>query len=110
MGSRGDRRLFCSHGSPPSNPRLPIADCRLPRSALSLRHRDGHPIELVADADLAGEARGRPDVEGEVEHVLLHRLGLTHDLLERFVDIDVAGGAGAGAAAFGLDAGYTVAD
>src|SRR6202040_4186324 len=90
--------------------RLPTADWPCPMSALPLRHRHGQPVELVADADLAGEPRGRTDVIGEIEHVLLHRLGLTDDFLERLVDIDMASGAGAGTAAFGLDAGNAVAN
>ena len=37
--------------------------------------RDGQAIELVANTDLAGEAGIRLHLEGEVEHVLLHRFG-----------------------------------
>ena len=71
---------------------------------------DDEAVELGADPDLAGQARGRPDVGGEVEHVLLHRRGRADHVLPFLVDIDVAGGAGAGAAAFGDDAGHVVAD
>src|SRR5579872_5437396 len=74
-------------------------------SLLNGRRRDGEAVERGRHLDLAGEARGGPDLEGEVEHVLLHLRGLAHDLAPFVGDIDVAGRAGAGAAAFGLDAG-----
>jgi hypothetical protein len=61
-------------------------------------------VELVADLDLAGEPRIGFHVEAEIQHVLLHRRRRADDLGPGFVDIDVAGGAGAGPAAFRLDA------
>src|SRR6187399_2528232 len=113
----GSRLKADSLLAPAKRTTSPTFDCRLPTassgrgcSALPLRDGDGQPVELVADPDLAGQPRGRPDLEGEVEHVLFHRLGLADDLLVGLVDIDVAGGTSAGTAAFGLDAGDTVAD
>src|SRR5208337_1660416 len=68
------------------------------------RRRHDEAVELLADLDLAGEPRIRPHLEGEVEHVLFHLRGLADLLRPLRRDIDVAGGAGAGAAAFGFDA------
>src|SRR5437667_12639256 len=67
-------------------------------------------LELLAHLDLAGESRVRLNVEGEIEHVLLHRRGLAGLLLPSLVDVDVTGRARAGAAAFGLDLRHTVLD
>ena len=52
----------------------------------------------------------RLHVVTEIEHVLLHRRRLAHRGAPRLVDMDMAGGAGAGAAAFRLDAGNAVLD
>src|SRR5262245_48875594 len=71
---------------------------------LALRRRHLEPVEIVADLDLAGEARVLLHVLGEVEHGLLHRRRLADLGGERLVDIDMAGGARAGAAAIGVDA------
>src|SRR5208337_4130327 len=73
--------------------------------ALSLfgGRRDDEAVQRLADLDLAGEPRIRPDLEGEVEHVLLHLRGLADDFSPVFRDIDVAGRAGAGAAALGFN-------
>ncbi|CCE07845.1 hypothetical protein BRAS3843_2460031 [Bradyrhizobium sp. STM 3843] len=79
-------------------------------SGLTLRSRDDQTIELVGHLDLARQARVRPHVIAEVQHVLFHRRRRPDLLAPGFVDIDMAGGAGAGAAAFGLDAGDGVAD
>src|ERR1700744_5586442 len=79
-------------------------------SGLTLGRRDAEAVELVGHLDLARQARVRPHVEAEVEHVLFHRRGRTDLLLPGFVDIDMAGRAGAGAAALGLDARNGVAD
>ena len=67
-------------------------------------------VELVGHLDLAGQPRVRLHVVAEVEHVLLHRRRPADLLAPRLVDIDVAGRAGAGAAALGLDAGHVVLD
>src|SRR5579863_5420190 len=79
-------------------------------SALLGRGRHHEPVEIGRDLDLAGQSRSRPHFEGEVEHVLLHLRGLADDSGPGVVDIDMAGRAGAGAAAFGLDAGDGVAN
>src|SRR5262245_23293696 len=67
-------------------------------------------VELGRHLHLAGQARVRLHVVAEVEHVLLHRRRLAHRRTPRLVDMHVAGGAGAGAAAFRLDAGNAVLD
>src|SRR5271165_7162345 len=67
--------------------------------------RDDEAVQRLADLDLAGEPRVRSDLKGEVEHVLLHLRGFAGRFCPLFRDIDVAGRAGAGAAALGLDAG-----
>src|SRR4051794_37138320 len=79
-------------------------------SALPLGDADHQAVERVGDLDLARQPRVRSDVKGEVEHVLLHRLGFADGLCPRLVDVDVAGGAGAGSAAFRLDARHGTAD
>src|SRR4029077_13917030 len=72
-------------------------------SALLRRRRDDEPVEGVGNLDLAGEPGIGPDLEGEVEHVLLH-LGGRPDRRSPFLrDINMAGRAGAGPAAFRLD-------
>src|SRR5438477_840886 len=82
----------------------------MPASALPLRRRHDKAVERVGHLDLAGQPRVRPHVEGKIQHVLFHRRGLAGLLPPRLVDIDVAGRARAGAAAFGLDAGHAVLD
>src|SRR5215813_210109 len=67
-------------------------------------------VELRRHLDLAGQARVRLHVVAEVEHVLLHRRRLAHRLAPCCIDMHVAGGTGAGAAAFRLDAGNAVLD
>ena len=71
---------------------------------------DHEAVEFVGDLDLARQPRIRPHVEAEIQHVLFHRRRRADLLAPGFIDIDVAGRAGAGAAAFGLDAGNGVAD
>src|ERR1700683_2332953 len=73
-------------------------------SALLAGGRHRQAVEGRRHLDLAGQARGRPHLEGEIEHVFLHLRGLADDLAPFGRDIDMAGGAGAGAAAFGVDA------
>src|SRR5215510_13025934 len=79
-------------------------------SRLPLRHAHHQAVELFGHLDLAREPRARPHVVAEVEHVLLHRRGTARALAPGIVDIDMAGRAGAGAAALGLDAGHVVLD
>src|SRR6476646_11915598 len=62
-------------------------------------------VKLLAHLDLARQPRIRPHVVAEIEHVFFHRRGIAGLGAPGFVDIDMAGGAGTGAAAFGLDAG-----
>src|SRR6185295_12928277 len=74
------------------------------RGGLSLPLGDAHheAVERVRHLDLAGEARIRPHVVAEVQHVLFHRRRPADLLAPFLLDVDVTGGAGAGAAAFGL--------
>src|SRR5262249_46094947 len=67
-------------------------------------------VELRRHLDLAGQARVRLHVVAEVEHVLLHRRRLAHRLAPCCIDMHVAGGTGASAAAFRPDAGKAVLD
>src|SRR6516225_1918022 len=77
-------------------------------SGLALRRAHHEPVERGRDLDLARQPRIRAHVETEIQHVLLHWRRLSGLLAPRFVDIDVAGRAGAGTSAFGLDAGNAV--
>src|SRR6185437_2746847 len=74
------------------------------RLRLALGCGDDEPVEFIADLDLARQPRIGPHVETEIEHVLLHRRGRADLLAPGFVDIDMAGCARAGTAAFRLDA------
>src|SRR3990172_7117048 len=65
-------------------------------SELLLGNADHEAIERLGHLDLTGEPARRPDVEGEIEHVLLHLLRRTRRFAPRVIHIDVAGGAGAG--------------
>src|SRR5438874_4572468 len=75
------------------------------KSGLGLRQIDDQPLHLRRYDELAGEAAvGPPRAGGAFEHrvlVGLHRGGLRQLV---FADIDMAGGAHAGAAALGDDA------
>src|SRR5215813_8661470 len=81
-------------------------------SVLALRHADDETIKLLAHRDLAREARIVLRLGGKAQHARLlrsrHR-GAGFVEPSR-VDIDVAGGAGAFAAAIGINAGHVVAD
>src|SRR5690606_11014838 len=79
-------------------------------SVVALRQADDQAAEVVADADLAGQTAVRLDVVGEVEHRLLHGRGAAGLGGEGLVHIDVAGGAGGGAAAVCAEARHIVAD
>src|SRR5262245_58315408 len=58
-------------------------------------------VELGRHLDLARQARVRLHVVAEIEHVLLHRRRFAHRRAPRFVDMHMAGGAGASAAEIG---------
>src|SRR5262249_28720630 len=79
-------------------------------SALFFRHPQHQAVECVADLDLARQAAGLVDVVGVVEHGDFGRRARTGPLEPGGVDMDVAGGARTGAAAFGDDARDIVAD
>src|SRR3712207_1266900 len=79
-------------------------------SKLLLRYLDPKPIELGANLDLTGQAARVAHVEGEIEHVLFHLAARARLLAPFGLDIDMAGRAGAGAAAVGVDAGHHVLD
>src|SRR5215212_5074373 len=83
---------------------------RLRASPLPRGGFDHEPVEVRANPDLAGEARIGPDVEGEVQHVLLHGPRLPGRLAPLLRDVDVAGRAGASPPALGLDARDPVTD
>src|SRR5580692_737176 len=78
--------------------------------SLPLRRSHGQPVEFLAHFDLARQPRARLHLVGEIEHVLFHGRRLADLLAPGVVDIDVTGRAGAGAAAFRLDAGHAVVD
>src|SRR5262245_31655991 len=87
-----------------------LRNFKSPTLGLPLGCAHHQAVELGRHLDLAGQARVRLHIVAEVEHVLLHRRGLAHRRTPRLVDMHVAGGAGAGAAAFRLDAGNAVLD
>ena len=76
-----------------------------PTSRLPCRNVDHQPVEIAIHLDLARQAGSRPGIGGEIQHVLFHRLGFASGRHPGFIDVDMAGGAGASAAALGLDAG-----
>src|SRR3569833_2798495 len=79
-------------------------------SVLLFGHAHDQAVERVGDLALAAEAGIGLHVLGKVEHRLLHGRGLAGLLAPGFVDIDVAGGAGAGPAAIGVYARHVVLD
>jgi len=81
-------------------------------SVLALRHADDQSVELLAHRNLARQARIEFGLSGKAQHTRLLRPGhRIPGLVEpRRIDIDVAGGAGALAAAIGVDAGHVVVD
>ena len=82
------------------------------RAALRLLVRCAHhkPIELFGDFDLTRQPRIRANIIPEVEHVLFHWRWTADLLAPSLIDIDVASGAGTGAAAFSLNTRDIVAD
>src|SRR6266851_210136 len=79
---------------------------------LPFRHAHDQPVERLADLDLAGEAGIGFGGCGKAQHARLLRAGHRQPgLVEPVrVDIDVAGGTGAFAAAIGVDARDVVVD
>src|SRR5262245_14755463 len=71
---------------------------------LFLGHPHPEPVERIGHFDLAGQPALLAHVEGEVEHVLFHRISRAGLFEPVRLDIDMTGGAGAGAAAIGVDA------
>ena len=71
------------------------------QQALSLTFRNLHDetIQIVRNADLAGQTRVRTYIIGEIQHVLFHCFGLAGRGGPLFIHIDMACGAGAGTAA-----------
>jgi hypothetical protein len=80
------------------------------RSALMLRDAHDKPVEILADAELAAQTAGGADFIGKVQHVLFHLRRLTRHCPPVFIHINMAGGAGARAPAFGDDAGHIMLD
>src|SRR5690348_237788 len=81
-------------------------------SMLPFRHADDQPVERVGDLDLAGEARVRFGQRGETQHALFLRAGRRGARHREpcLLDIDMAGRAGALAAAIGVNTGDVVVD
>src|SRR5262245_29092019 len=80
------------------------------RSELLLGDLHRQPVKSVGDLDLAGQAAVVANVEGEVQHVLFHLVAGADPFPPFGLDIDMTGGAGAGAAAVGIDARHHVLD
>ena len=72
---------------------------------LVFRHTDNKAVERIRDPDLAGQARTRLKLRGEIEHQFLHGGGAAGLVGPGVVDPDMASGAGAGPAAIRIDAG-----
>ena len=77
---------------------------------LACRRGDHEAVEIFAHLDLAGKSRIRLNFKRKVEHVFFHRRWLAHLFAPSLIDIDVAGRARAGAAAFRLDLRHPVVD
>lgn len=79
---------------------IKIAGLQVPRHGGQL---DDQAVEVLGHLDLAAEAARLGETKSKVEHVVFVVLGLGHLVVEAFVgDDDVAGRAGAGAAAGAL--------
>src|SRR3990172_703754 len=80
-----------------------IASWDMGGSELFVGNADHEAIEPLGHLDLTGEPARRPDVESEIEHVLLHLLRAPRRFAPRIIHIDVAGRASASTATFGGD-------
>src|SRR3974377_1060208 len=76
---------------------------------LLLRRAHDQAVELFRHLDLTRQARILPHVVTEIEHVLFHRRWLARLLAPGLIHVAMTCRAGAGAAAFRLDAGNVVA-
>lgn len=91
--------LFLSSLSHPLPPLIlpKITRLQIPRHA---RQSDLQPVQLGTHLDLAAQPARFGQPEGEIEHVVFVVVGLGHGVVDAGVcDYDVAGAAGAGAAA-----------
>src|SRR6266446_8587957 len=77
---------------------------------LTLRRADDKAVERGRYLDLAGQPAVGFQLLGEIQHLLFHVLARRQSRKPFRIDIDVAGGAGAGPAAIGVDAGNAVLD
>src|SRR5579862_2157691 len=94
-----------SAGKPASMTSLAIGQTRAsaPRSCLGGRNLDDEAVEGFGQLDLAGQARIGAWPDGRLQHARLEIVRRPGAVEPDGVDIDVAGGAGAGAAALGID-------
>src|SRR6185437_13242031 len=79
-------------------------------SVLRFRHAHHQTVQLRCRADLTGEPRIGRRVLREVQHRLFHFRFRRQLVGPSRIDIDMTGGAGAGAAAIRIDAGNAVLD
>src|SRR3954452_1053592 len=81
-------------------------------SVLAFRQADNKPVERLGHGDLAGQARIGLRQRREAQHagLLRARWRRTSGAKPGFIDIDMTGGAGALAAAIGVDTGDVVVD
>src|SRR5208283_1129140 len=91
MSSRPSSNTEKSPTGPAPTIATSVTIVSLMASPLFGRRRHDEAVELFAHLDLAREPRIRPDLEGEVEHVLLHLGGLADPLRPVLRHIDVAG-------------------
>src|SRR5690606_1184594 len=78
------------------------------RSVLAFGHGDFEAVHRFGDLDLATEPGSGAEIVGEVQHVLFGFAALAGQGRPGFVDVDVAGGTGALAAAVAVDARHRI--
>src|SRR5579871_1008972 len=86
----------------------PLVGSRSLSLPLGRAHRQ--TVEIIAHLDLTRQPRVGLNAVCKVEHVLFHRRRLADPLPPSVFDVDVAGRAGAGAAALRFDPGHAVLD